>query len=110
MESGDAMPFDLTTFNVITCMLLGSTAWVIWARFNKSLETSWPLIYYLGVVIYMNVFEGALEPVWVYVGVVTALFLRFEFMGGVILKTLRAADLAVLLYIAIRAIRLLLML
>lgn len=103
------MPADLTTFNVLTFILLGLTAWVIWARCNRSLETSWPLIYYLGVVIYMNVFDGALEGVWVYVGVVSALFLRFEFMGGWILKGLRTIDLAVLVYIAWRAIRLLLM-
>lgn len=103
------MSVPLTTFNVITFILLVLTGWVIWARFTRGLDSSWPLIYYLGVVIYSKVFSGSLDPMWVYTGVIAALFLRFEFMGGFILKAIRVVDLVALGYIVWRAVSLLMM-
>jgi hypothetical protein len=98
-----------TAFNVLTVVMMLLTAWVIWARFTKSLESSWPLVYYLGIVIYLKAFEGALDPYWVYVGVVSGLFLRFEFMGGLFLKMVRAVELVVLGYFLWRGYGLLMM-
>jgi len=108
-EAGEDTSMVLTTFNVITFILLVLTGWVVWARFTRGLETSWPLIYYMGVVVYSKVFPGSLDAVWVYAGVIAALFLRFEFMGGVILKLIRLADLIVLGYILWRSVALLMM-
>jgi hypothetical protein len=92
------MHIQFTTFGVLTTVLMGLTVWLVVSRFTKTLESNWPLVYYLGVVIYSKVFEGVLEPYWVFVGVVSALFLRFEFMGGFFLKFVRSVEAVVLVY------------
>ncbi len=93
------MHIQITTFGFITAILMGLTVWLFVARFTKPLESNWPLVYYLGVVVYSKVFEGVLEPYWVFVGAVSGLFLRFEFMGGLFLKFVRTIEALVLVYI-----------
>lgn len=102
--------FTFTTFNIISAVLLGVTIWVGVSRFTSKLENNWPLFYYVFVVLYQKTFDGALDPYTVYVGVVSALFLRFEFMGGWFLKFVRSVELAVLCYVVYRCVVLILML
>jgi hypothetical protein len=88
----------ITPFNVITFIMMVATAGVIWMRYRKTVENNWPLFYYLGIVVYLKAFDGSLEPLAVYVGMVAALFLRFEFLGGFILKSVKVVDLLILGY------------
>ncbi len=90
-------------FFLSNLILLSLTAWMVVGRFTKSLESNWPLVYYLLVVAHLKVFEGGLNPYWVYAAVVSGLFLRFEFMGGAVLKTFRVLELCALAYIGWRA-------
>jgi hypothetical protein len=99
----------VTTFSFLTFILLVLTIWVGISRFTRGLEGNWPLVYYLLMVAHLKAFEGGLNPYWVYVGVVSALFLRFEFMGGVPLKVVRVLELAALAYVAWRSLALVLM-
>jgi hypothetical protein len=92
-----------TSFSLLTFILLTLTAWVMVGRFTLSLESNWPLVYYLMVVAHLKAFEGGLNPHCVYVAVVCGLFLRFEFMGGPVLKSFRAIELGALAYIAWRS-------
>lgn len=93
----------VTSFNLLTFLLLVLTMWLAFSRFTRSLESTWPLVYYLVVVAYLKAFEGGLNPYCVYVAVVCGLFLRFEFMGGAVLKTFRVVELLTLAYIAGRS-------
>lgn len=88
------------TFLVATILLMVMTVWVIIARFTHRLDTSWPLFYYLLMVFHTKVFEGGLNPYWVFVAVVSGLFLRFEFMGGFILRSIRVIELLALAYLS----------
>ena len=85
-------------FNITTGIALALTLWIVIVRLRGSSESNWPLFYYLGVVIYGYLFPAVIEPRWIYSGVVTALFLRFEFMGGGFLKVVRVFEFVVLAY------------
>ncbi len=91
-----------STLNLATIALAGLTVWLMLARSSSKLESNWPLFYYLCLVAHLKAFEDGLDPYWVYAGVVTALFLRFEFTGGWVLRLLRAAETVVLSYVLIR--------
>ncbi len=88
-----------TPLNVTVAVLAVLTAWVLIARYRGSTESNWPLLYYFGVVFFSVTIPGILDPAWVYAGVVCALLLRFEFMGGVFLKLIHLIDYVVLAYI-----------
>jgi hypothetical protein len=93
---------NLTMFTFITALLMGLTAWLGFSRYSTKLESNWPLVYYLLLVGYLKVFEGSLDPYMVFTGTVSALFLRFEFMGGWFLKFVRGTELFVLAYVIYR--------
>lgn len=97
-----------TSFALLTFILVVLTLWMVVGRLTKSLESNWPLVYYLVVVAHLKAFSGGLNPSMVYVAVVCGLFLRFEFMGGAILKAFRAIELGTLAYIIWRGLSLLL--
>ncbi len=101
--------FNLTAFNFISAVLLGLTIWVGVSRFTSKLENNWPLFYYVFLVLYLKTFDRALDPYTIYVGVVSALFLRFEFMGGWFLKFVRTVEMAVLGYVVYRCFMLIVM-
>ena len=83
-------------FNITAALAIALTVWVFGARWRGLGESNWPLLYYLGIVVYSYIFPSVLEPSWVYAGVLTALFLRFEFMGGFILKSVRTLEALIL--------------
>lgn len=103
------MYFRFTLFNTLTLVVMGATAAMVWVRFRFSLEKTWPLVYYLMVIAYSEAFPGSLSPYWVFAGVVIGLLLRFEFMGGPVLKGVRLAELAVFGYVLVRSLQLLLL-
>jgi len=103
------MLFTFTLFNVCTLVLIGLTISVIVARLRGLLESNWPLGYYALVIIYWQVFPGGLDPHWVFVGLVSAALLRFEFLGGVILTLVRVLEFCFFGYIIWRALSLLLL-
>jgi hypothetical protein len=88
------LPYGPAT--VTTAVMLGLTLWLLIARLRGRLETSWALFYYVGLATYNSMFPGALDLSWLYLGVLSALVLRFEFMAGWFLKVVRVVDLVVL--------------
>ena len=84
---------------ITTAIALVATAWLIVNRLRASSESNWPLFYYLGIVVYDYALPGFLDPRWIYAGVLIALFLRFEFMGGAFLKMVRAVEYVVFAYL-----------
>ena len=88
--------------NLTTALALGVSIWVIVIRVRADSESNIPLFYYLGIIVYSYLFADVLAPRWIYAGVVTALFLRFEFMGGWFLKVIRGFEFIVLAYMLIR--------
>jgi hypothetical protein len=100
---------DFTLLSFVTALLLGLSAWLGFSRSTTKLDSNWPLIYYLFLVGYLKVYEGSLDPYMVFVGTVSALFLRFEFMGGWFLKFVRGTELFILAYVIYRCYVLIMM-
>jgi hypothetical protein len=98
-----------TPTNITTAVMLGLTLWLLIGRFKSRPDSNWPLFYYLLLVAYHQALPGRLNPYAIYTGVVAALFIRFEFMGGWLGYLLRGVELAVLLYLGYRLLNLTLM-
>ena len=90
---------------LLTMVVAGFTIWLAIARGRMRLENNWPLFYYGGLVIFQKRYPETLAPIWVYIGVVNALFLRFEFVGGWVIKVLRAVELIILAYVLFRCLQ-----
>lgn len=104
------MYFRFTLFNSLTLLVMAASAAMIWIRLRFSIEKTWPLAYYLIVIAYSEAFPGSLSPYAVFTGVVCGLLLRFEFMGGPVLKAVRVIEFGVFGYVLVRGTQLLLML
>ncbi|MFN3323369.1 MAG: hypothetical protein ACK5AZ_07730 [Bryobacteraceae bacterium] len=98
------MFIGFTVIDLITLALFGATVWMMYARYAFRIDSNWPLVYYALLVTFLNTY-GGMDPFMVYAGVVAALFLRFEFMGGAFLKFVRLIEFVVLLYVAWRCLR-----
>ena len=94
------MRFD-TFADFFPPIIIGLTLWVMRARFTSRVDTPWPMLYYLILVIFVRANEGEFNNYWIFTGVICALFLRFEFMGGFVLKVLRIAEVIVHLYVIV---------
>ena len=100
------MHFDSFT-DFIPLVMIGLTLWVMRARFTSPTETPWPMFYYLLLVIFVRSNEGEFNNYLIFGGVLCALFLRYEFMSGFILKVFRAGEFLVHVYIIVRCFMLL---
>jgi len=90
-----------TYSDFIPLIMIGLTIWVMRARFTAKLDTSWPLLYYLVLVIFVRSNEGEFNNYWIFIGVACALFLRYEFVGGVFMKIFRTVEFIVHLYVIV---------
>ncbi len=104
------MYFRFTLFNSLTLLVMAASAAMVWIRLRTSIEKTWPLAYYLILIAYSEAFPGSLSRYAVFLGVVCGLLLRFEFMGGLVLKAVRVAEFGVFAYVLVRGTQLLLML
>jgi hypothetical protein len=81
-----------------------ASIWIGINRFSMRLENNWPLLYYLGLVVYLNKYDMVLNPYVVYVAVVCGLFVRFEFMNERVVFFVRIIEVASLVHICTRLI------
>ena len=84
---------------LLSFILAVSTAWLAYARFQTKPDNSWPLLYYFVLVGYLNAYDLVLNPNVVYVAVVCALLLRFEFMNARVVYFVRIIELGTLVNI-----------
>lgn len=75
------------------------TVWLAFMRPRLSPENSWPLFYYLGLVVYQKMYPDILNANVVYGGVVCAMLIRFEFMADKVMKFVRGLETIVLAYV-----------
>ena len=84
---------------LLSFVLAVSTAWLAFARFQTKPDNNWPLVYYFFLVGFLNADELVLNPNVVYVAVVCALLLRFEFMNERVVFFVRLVEVASLMNI-----------
>jgi len=80
-------------------IVIALTVWLMRARFTSPVDTPWPMAYYTFLVIFVRSNEGEFNNYWIFAGVICALFIRFEFMAGLILKFFRTGEFVVHLYV-----------
>ena len=90
-----------TYSDFIPLIIIGLTLWLMRARFTSAIDTPWPMVYYIVLVIFVRANEGEFNNYIIFFGIICALFLRFEFMGGFILKLVRTAEFLVHLYVLV---------
>ncbi len=84
---------------VLLLVLVLATAWLVAVRFQVKPDNNWPLLYYFALVAYMNYYGLAINPYVVYVAVISALLLRFEFMNPRLILFVRMIEVVSLLVI-----------
>jgi hypothetical protein len=94
------MHFD-TYSDFIPLIIIAATIWVMRARFTSPIDTAWPMIYYIFLVIFVRSNEGEFNNYWIFIGVACAAFLRYEFLAGVFLKIIRTGEFVVHLYVIV---------
>lgn len=92
---------------VATFSLLMGATWIAFMRFRMKPDSSWPLIFYLVLVIYSNQFGQAIPPFVLYLSVVCGLLLRFEFMNERLILFVKVIEVACLVMIAYRLLHIL---
>jgi hypothetical protein len=95
---------NYTAANITTVLMFTMTLYVMVGRLRVRSDASWPLFYYLFLVLYHQAVPGKLEPWAVYSGVVCALFIRFEFLNKKLSKLIGGCELVILFYVAWRLI------
>lgn len=91
----------------VPLVVIGATLWVMRARFREVHDISWPLVYYFFLVIFVRAREGEFNNYWIFTGVIAALVLRYEFIGGFVLKVVRLVEFVVLCYVILICLSLL---
>ena len=71
---------QVTIVNAFIMLLFSS--WLIGARFKIRPDSNWPFVYYAVLVFFHQSMPGVLGSLPIYIAVICALFLRFEFMSG----------------------------
>ena len=97
------MRFEWTALNFWTLVIAILTVAMMRARFTTRIDTPWAMVYYIALVLYVRSVEGEYNNYVIFAGVVAALFLRFEFMGGFFLKLFRTAEFVVHCYVLVMA-------
>lgn len=76
------VPLRYSAGNITTILMLVATACMFVARFRIQNDNNWPLALYGALFAYQQHFTGIIHPNTLYAGIVSALMIRFEFMGG----------------------------
>ncbi len=84
---------------LFTVGLLAGTLWLAISRLRLRLDNNWPLLYYFGAVVYLNLYPLTLNPYVAYVAVVCALLLRFEFLSERLVALVRIIEFLALVHI-----------
>jgi hypothetical protein len=75
------MTFQATSINIITLLLVAFAMWVLQSLSKKDVDSPLPLLFYCGLVAYANFTDREVNTYLFSAGLLTALFLRFEFMN-----------------------------
>lgn len=92
---------------VATFSLLMGATWIAFMRFRMKPDSSWPLIFYLVLVVYSNQFGRAIPPYVLYIAVVAGLLLRFEFMNERLILFVKVIEVTCLVVIAYHLLKIL---
>ncbi len=90
-------------FWLSTFILMAMTLGVVYFRYSaRALDSNWPLVYYTFAVLHWQLYPEGLNQYFVFVAVLAAMTLRFEFLSGLMVSIVQAIEYLCLVYIAYR--------
>jgi len=89
-----------------TICVVAVAMFLIIYRYTGKVDSNLPMVFNLMIGAHMMTFEDGLSPVWVYVTLVCALFLRFEFMNKTFVRMVRSVETVALGYVIWRGVSL----
>jgi hypothetical protein len=96
------MEFNPTSLNVTEVLVISLAVAAAILVMRKRYDSNLPLLFYLVLVLFNNMSERGVNPYLLYTGLILALLLRFEFMGGAVAKLvafLTTASLGVIIWL-----------
>jgi hypothetical protein len=76
------MEFNATPTNLTEVLVACLAVVAVVLLLRKRYDSNMPLLFYFTVIIFCNSTDRELNPYLLYTGLILALLLRFEFMGG----------------------------
>lgn len=98
------MSFRFSDLELLALVASGLTGWLFAIRGRLQVESNWPLVFYLGMVLYQKTGGHFLDANFIYAGVVCAMMIRFEFMSQTFVKIFRFIEAICLIYIIWRCL------
>ena len=83
-------------FYLATTLQIAGAILVIYLRLKRGPESNVPPLFFAGLAAYTGLFNGELPPRITYVGLVTSLLLRFEFMNPAVTRLVEFCEVAIL--------------
>lgn len=93
------MGIRLTDSSLLAIVVMAATIWIAIARRKMSLESNWPLLYFIGLVVYQKMNPDVLDSYPIFMGIVCAGIIRFEFMNLRFAKFVCWVELLIFLYL-----------
>jgi hypothetical protein len=93
------MALRLTDAGVLAMALLVATIILVYMRPKIPSDSNWPLLYFIGLVVYQKMYEDLMNPYPIFIGVLCAGMIRFEFMNTRFVKYCRWLELLMLTYV-----------
>jgi predicted membrane protein len=76
------MEFSATSTNMTEVLVACLAVVAVIVLLRKRYDSNLPLLFYFVVILFSNMTDRELNPYLLYTGLVLAMLLRFEFMGG----------------------------
>jgi hypothetical protein len=96
------MAFNATSLNVTELLVVVLAVVSTWMVVRKRYSSNLPLLFYFVLIMFGNMSDREVNPYLLFAGLLLAMFLRFEFMGGGIVKLvafMTSASLVVIIYL-----------
>ncbi len=98
------MEFNATSLNITELLVVVLAVVATYMVIRKRYSSNLPLLFYFALIVFGNFTERAINPYVLYAGLIVAMFLRFEFMGGGFVKLvafMTSASLVVIIYLMV---------
>ena len=95
------MAFNATSLNVTELLVVALAVVAALVVMRKRYDSNLPLLFYFVLIVFSNMSDREVNPYLLYAGLILAMILRFEFMGGGFVKFvafMTAASLAIIIF------------
>lgn len=94
------MEFNATSLNVTELLVVALAVVSLLMVLRKRYTSSLPLLFYFTLIVFTNMTDREINPYLLYAGLLFAMVLRFEYMGGPFVKLIAFMTSATLVVIA----------